>query len=389
MLLNDGDPETWPDAILHLDFDLPNMQRATALDMAIEIVSQLSLRWSTGFQHTELTALVRALGLSDGSTRNRPQSVDQRDYRKRASPSEILQKALYFFGRSRGRQPRLILFADSYERAELLDEVAAKNVSRIVDALRAAGVDLMVIYAARSFLLPERLTDSDRATHLSVKRFAQGEAVDYLVGKARQRGIRLSRKEAARANRIIRGWPLALRLAVSMLGTSPETFEAADWLALIETDGRSAQATLYERLLDRIEDDNLRRLAKPGLLARRITVEVIRRVLAEPCGLPPDVDAVALMVTAEYEGQLFWRDSADPGALWHRQDLREIMLPLLRMDVPGPVAKAIHDNAVDYYSGEPGDIARGEELYHRLCRGDPQEVVEERWRASAGQRLVG
>lgn len=390
ILLADGDAEMRPDAILHLDFDLPSMQRATALDMAIEIVRQLALRWSPD-PSSGLTGYLRALGggWSDSTRNSKAQGIDSRDYRGHSTPDQILTEAISLFcGRSEPSL-RLILFADSFERAEVLDEVAATNVSRIVDALRSVGADLMVIYAARAYVHPSRLTEGAHPSRQSVKRFNQGEAVDYMIGKARQRGIVLTRKSAASANQIIKGWPLGLRIAVSMLGNTPDTFDPNDWLSQIEGGGRSVQATIYERLLDRILDDNLRRLAKPGLLVRRITEGVIAHVLAKPCGLPPYADAAELMATAEREGQLFWRDSADPGALWHRQDLREIMLPLLRLDVPEEVARAIHDAAVAYYSKTTDDISLAEELYHRLCRGDSQDTVETRWRASAGQRLVG
>lgn len=393
ILLADNDADMRPDAILHLDFDLPNMQRATALDMAIEIVRQLTLRWSP-VPGSGLRGLLRALGGGgfggqDSTRISKAQTSEVRDYRSQSSASEILAEALALFGARRKHPLRLILFADSFERAEVLDEVAATNVSRIVDALRITGVDLMVIYAARAYVQPGRLAESARPAHQNVTRFTQGEAVDYLTGKAHQRGIDLSRNLAARANRVIKGWPLGLRIAVSLLGNTPETFDPADWLVQIEHGGRSVQATLYERLLHRIEDENLRRLAKPGLLVRRITTEVIEHVLAEPCGLPADADAAELMAKAEREGQLFWRDSVDPGALWHRQDLREIMLPVLRLDVPKDVARAIHDAAVAYYADKTSDIARAEELYHRLCRGDSRDAVEMRWRDSAGQRLVG
>ena len=388
ILLADGDAAMRPDAILHLDFDLPNMQSASAFDMATEIVRQLALRWSN---NSQLTGFMRALGggWSDSTRTSKSQGIDSRDYRSKFNPHQILKNAISLFCGGRESPLRLILFADSFERAEVLDEVVATNVSRIVDAFRSAGADLMVIYAARAYLNPSRLTEGAHPSRQRVRRFNQGEAVDYLIGKARQRGIVLTRKSAGSANQIIKGWPLGLRIAISMLGNTPETFDPNDWLSQIAGGGRSVQATIYERLLDRILDDNLRRLAKPGLLVRRITEGVISYVLSEPCGLPPYADAAELMAMSEREGQLFWRDSADPGALWHRQDLREIMLPLLRLDVPEEVARAIHDAAVAYYSKETDDISLAEELYHRLCRGDSQDTVKERWRASAGQRLVG
>jgi hypothetical protein len=392
MLLDDSAAQTSPHAILYFDFDLPNMQRATAVNLAIEIVRQLALRWSTD---PRLRAMLRALGGNSGggseSIRNiTDPSMESRDYRVRASPSQIVAEALGIFGGDSKLRPRLILFADSFERAEVLDEIVAINISRIVDALRDAGANVMVIYASRSYLSPGMLSNRGRISLQSVKRFTQNEAVDYLVGKARERGINLTRGMAARANKTINGWPLGLRIAISMLGNTNDDFKPDDWLNLIESGGRSVQATLYERLLSRIRDDNLRRLAKPGLLVRRISSEVIAKVLAEPCGLPPDAPhADELMAMAERDGQLFQRDSGDVGALWHRQDLREIMLPVLRVDIPEEVARNIHDAAVAYYTNQAGDIARAEELYHRLCRGDSRDQIEARWVQSAGQRLVG
>jgi hypothetical protein len=394
MLLTDDDAAMRPDAILHFDFDLPNMQRATAVDMSIEIVRQLALRWSPTSDH-QLLGMLRALGDpgSHGTDSSRISLAPHLEAMVISLvPREILAEPLDYFRRIRnhGKRPlRLILFADSFERAELVDEVVSYNVARVVDDLRVAGADVMVIYAARAYLKPGLVTEGARRANLRVSRFGQAESVDYLIGKANQRGFVLTRKVAAEANTVIKGWPLGLRIAVSMLGNAPDSFDPEDWLAQIGKGGRSVQATLYERLLDRISDEALRKLAKPGLLVRRITPEVIRHVLAKPCDLPADLDTAQLMEMAEREGQLFWRDTADPGALWHRQDLREIMLPLLRIDVPSEVVRAIHDAAAYYYASQTGDIARAEELYHRLCRGDPRDEIGARWSASAGQRLVG
>ncbi len=99
MLLADSDAEMRPDAILHLDFDLPNMQRATAVDMAFEIVRQLALRWSSE-NSTALRGLLRALGGgsfggSDSTRITKAQTSESRDYRSQSNPDEILAEALY------------------------------------------------------------------------------------------------------------------------------------------------------------------------------------------------------------------------------------------------------------------------------------------------------
>ena len=379
-----------PDAILHLDFDLPNLQRATEMGLAAEIVRQLALRWTVG-PADRLLSLARGLGGDQGNIENARGQISQtfiRDYRTWENPTTVLTEALMRFVPASGGKPRLIVFADSFERAERLDEVVAFNVGQAVEALRLAGADVMAIYAGRAFRDPDGLDPQHRPAVQHVRRFSQGEAVDFLIAKARQRGVRLQRRHADRANRTLNGWPLGLRIAVSMFGTSPETFDPAAWLAAIETDGRSVHATLYERLLNRIEDPNLKKLAMPGLLLRRLTGPVIEQVLAGPCKLRPDVDGDAMLSRAQLEGQLFSRDLTDPGALWHRQDLREVMLPVLRQQVDAATTRTIHDLAVAYYSSQSDDIARAEELYHRLCRGDGADKIAPRWQPAAGQRLI-
>jgi hypothetical protein len=379
-----------PDAILHLDFDLPALQRSNEMGLAAEIVRQLALRWTTG-SADRLLSLLRGLGGDHDSfegIRGETFQTSLRDNRTWETPEGVLREALTRFVPESVGPPRLVLFADSFERAERLDEVVADNVRRAFEAIRNAGADVMVIYAGRAFRNPNALDPQHRPSLQRVRRFRQGEAVNYLTGKARQRGIRLQRHDADRANRVLGGWPLGLRIAVSMLGSSPETFKASNWLAAIESGEGAVEATLYERLLNRIKDTDLQKLAKPGLLVRRLTGQVIERVLAAPCGLPTDADGKAILRRAEMEGQLFARDVADPDALWHRQDLREVMLPVLRQEVDPETARAIHDGAVDFYANQSGDIARAEELYHRLCRGDGPSTIAARWLPIAGRRLV-
>ena len=381
-----------PDAILHLDFDLPDLQAAARRSLEAEIVRQLALRWSPD-GNAELLSLLRSVGSASAHNRmdsNRGLTQESfRDYRSNFSPLALLRHGLQLFREDHPGPLHLILFADSFERAQSLDEAAEASVQHIAQTLRESGADLMLIYAARSYRTPTLLDPGRRLSIQRVPRFRQAEAIDYLLGQAGRKGIALRRQDADRANRTLKGWPLGLRMAASMIGGSAEDFSVKDWLAALERGGRSVRATLYERLLERLRDEDLRKLARPGLLVRRITAELIDQVLAGPCGLGSMGSGDRLMYIAEDEGQLFQRNPADPGALWHRQDLREIMLPALRKDIAPAVVRAIHDNAVDYYAAREGDIARAEELYHRLARGDGRDEVAARWTETAGLRLLG
>lgn len=88
------------------------------------------------------------------------------------------------------------------------------------------------------------------------------------------------------------------------------------------------------------------------------------------------------------EAALVEVDPAD-GSLRHRPDVRRAMLEDLTDHVDASVAEAIDRNAVEYYEKIPGDIARGEEIYHRLRLKQPFGAIEPRWTEGAGQRLTG
>jgi hypothetical protein len=47
------------------------------------------------------------------------------------------------------------------------------------------------------------------------------------------------------------------------------------------------QGVLFRRILGHIHNEKIRDLAHPGLILRRITPDLIQKVLAEPCGLGP------------------------------------------------------------------------------------------------------
>src|SRR5262249_31672124 len=85
------------------------------------------------------------------------------------------------------------------------------------------------------------------------------------------------------------------------------------------------QGRLYTRFIGHIKDDEVRRLAHPGLVVRRVTPAIIREVLAEICEIDPS-HADALFAKLPAHVALFSPDDKapdEPDALRHRQDLRE------------------------------------------------------------------
>ena len=113
-------------------------------------------------------------------------------------------------------------------------------------------------------------------------------------------------------------------------------------------------------------------MAHPGLALRTITWELIRDVLAGPCGLGSlgETEARELFNALAREVALVRQgDNADRLEL--RPELRRIVREDLTKDSKLAAKRmAIHTGAVAFYTqrGKPED--RAEEIYHRLAIGE-------------------
>ncbi len=145
-------------------------------------------------------------------------------------------------------------------------------------------------------------------------------------------GLQLTGLDPAEACQLLismSGGPVTLDTAaaiVRLLGTSPLTIRlAARLLAgqgqpgeLFALDVRKEQvdAELYRRVLGHIEDPEVRKLAHPGLVLRRLTADVIGQVLARTCGVAigDDQEARSLLERLGHEAMLVELDPGPPGA---------------------------------------------------------------------------
>src|SRR5262249_40035495 len=94
------------------------------------------------------------------------------------------------------------------------------------------------------------------------------------------------------------------------------------------------QGQLYRRILAHIHNENVRKIAHPGLVLRRITPELIRDVLAVPCGVDLSEDTEAHRLYEELGREVSLVTIAHDGALEHRSDVRRVMLDMLWHDEP-------------------------------------------------------
>lgn len=193
----------------------------------------------------------------------------------------------------------------------------------------------------------------------------------------------------------IRGVPLTLRLAANVIkSTQDELLSQGEFDAMhpvwYELRDEQIQGLIYQRYLQQIHDVDVRKLAHPGLVLRRITPEIIENVLADPCGV------VIRRLTIGYEGKVAGRTAQElfdamarevslvsqdiDGELRHRPELRTVMLELLQQN-QRTRAKKIHRNAVAYYEGFDDVKSRAEEIYHRLQLEHSEATISKRWKA--------
>ena len=197
---------------------------------------------------------------------------------------------------------------------------------------------------------------------------------------------------------LIGGHPLGLQLAIQVLHRDGlEAFEdlATDNLAVSGAiRSQLVEGFLYKRILGHLHDKELEKLALPGLTVRRIDPGVIREVLAEPCGLSVPDDAVAYDLFERLSREVGLVQPGRAGALYHRPDVRRIMLVQLRADSAGQF-DAINRKAAEYYRSRTADQttpdpeARAEEIYHRLALGEPLAQVERLWVDGVEEYLRG
>jgi len=190
----------------------------------------------------------------------------------------------------------------------------------------------------------------------------------------------------------VKGNPLSLRLAAQVLAAEGPVRGQLAGLKTgrlpFSSNERLIQGQLYVRLLSHIHDPDVRKLAHPGLVVRRIDPDVIRYVLAGPCEIDIPNDQTARSLFERLRAEVALVQVQPDGSVRHRPDVRARMLDLLRSDTPGKV-EALNRSAVRYYTPLTGIANRAEELYHRLQLGDDPTSVDARWLPGVEEYLKG
>lgn len=263
---------------------------------------------------------------------------------------------------------RLPFVLDTFEEAQALGDDALPGIASLVRELRIGSKQVRPLICGR--VAPDDDLFDSRAVRVPAFEHAQAAAFlqEYLT-RHHHKSYEISQLQPI--VEALTGTPLALALAAQVIAEQglqgvPRPSLMARLLHLTD------EAQLYSRVLGHIHDPQLRALAKPGLLVRRLTPEVVVEVLAEPCGLAIRDVVQASELLERFAGAVSLVEREPDGALRHRQDVRQQMLKSLERDVGSDVVEAINRRAVDFYAAlAPSDpISRAEHIYHLLRVGD-------------------
>ncbi|GAA1061439.1 ATP-binding protein [Agromyces bracchium] len=178
-----------------------------------------------------------------------------------------------------------------------------------------------------------------------------------------------------RLAKVVGGNPLSLQVAARFFRRLP----AGDREAFLEgesideaLDVELRRAVLYDRFLKHIEDPDVRRLAHPGLVLRRINSQLVRDVLAEPCGFKAMSAQESEMLVDKLADEVWLVRESDDGSLRHLPEVRRGMLALMSSDPKlRGTARRIHEAAAKWYNprpeiSEPLTAQNIEAFYHRM-----------------------
>lgn len=384
-----------PIPFVYLDFDDPALSLDNPATLLVDIARQLSL------QRPEMKeVLARFRRLCEGITSGRALQWRRLTEEERTPTVEALSTLLerlesledeahwphwqvltetlsvilatMLRSQSPKRLPRVLLVLDTFEELQFRGIGHVEALSLFLVLLQERCPELRTVICGRAptellradaLPLPELDAEASR----ELLRSSGVEDVETIDGLVKQLG----------------GNPLTLKLAADVVkreGSNRGGIEGLKTRRLFFFSAREAviQGQLYQRILGHIHDPRVRKLAHPGLVVRRITPEIIARVLAGPCELRLEGSADAEALFEEFKREVSLVFVAADQSLHHRSDVRRVMLEALKAEKPVQV-REIHEAAVRFYEGNVDPLSRAEEIYHRLSLGESPREVEGRW----------
>ncbi|MDX6258921.1 MAG: hypothetical protein QOH84_609 [Kribbellaceae bacterium] len=345
-LLDPGDD--W--VVVRFDFDRAGLDVQDYAGLTLELARQVSAQLS-GAEGPIQQARLKAAGTSPGTEGLKGNSPD-------LVPEDL---GLALANALASPRRRIFLVLDTLEVLRARGATHPGRLFNWIDQLASvAKVSIAVVGAGRG----QALDDAPNRLGVRLPLGGLSEAgADHLLH---------SLQVDAGSHRLIRaiagGNPLTLRLAAKIA-----IEHGAAVLAKAGKRGELVSAALYRFLLSRIDDPDLKSLANPGLVVRRINADVIREVIAPQVGLgrltPERADELFNALATQH-----WLVEPGPadGFLRHRPDMRAVLLPVLYESAPAKSAR-IDRAAARWFGAREENWCQVEAAYHRLqlMRKDP------------------
>lgn len=330
--------------VVRLDFDRAGLDVNDLLGLTMELARQVADRLGDAGKPV-LDARLRAASVTRGE--------ESYGNSSRGSVPPEFAAAIGDAVRASGRPVLLVL--DTVEVLRARGEEHPERLFRWLDTLLAAGLRPLAVLAA----------GRGDAVGSAPGRVGLAVPLDGLDGPATEALLtRLEVPAAAHAAiaNLADGNPLVLRLAATVVRE-----HGVGELPQGALDKGVAAAFLYRILLSRIDDPELRRLAHPGLLARRISAGFLGDVLAPALGMARLAPARAEAMFNALAGQLWLvqRDAVARDFVVHRSDMRAILLPLLYRDQPR-LCEKVDAAAAAWFARQDDPRSGVDAAYHRL-----------------------
>ena len=360
----------------YLDFNRTALDVGDPFGLAREMVSQLAIQFPVGGR---FEPLVRFVDTKASAAPASPYGI--------GAAESVLADLLGIMGAALGPRPYVVVL-DTFENVQYRGEVRAYPLWDMLIALQERYKFLRVVVSGRAPVDSLRLAGKS-PFHIELAALDDDAAKAFLATQGVTDPV-----VQARLVRTFGGIPLSLKLVAALASKEPtaegDLLTAPDGQSILTMSDELIQGQLFGRILNRIANEQVRRVASPGLVLRRVNPELILEVLNGPCqlGLTSIEEAQQVFDELKRETSLVSLDV--DGDLVHRQDLRQVMLKLLVASAPGQVAE-IRRTAIDWYRRQPGRRGKAEELYHRLHLGewiDQRELLDREVRSSVQAALV-
>jgi len=357
----------------YLAFDQPSLRIETPFTILVEAASQFEQQWPENAKDIEqFRKDVRAVREERSSLSDRIKIATSRAARLDTVQSldEQLYTSFSHMLKSLGQRTidgktisiPVLLVLDTFEEVQYRDRESLAGFWRMLSSVLKQYPPFRVLICGRAFVDPAKSFKIDQIT------LGELSQEDRLILLQRM-GVEDTALAQSIANQV-GGNPLSLRLAANLVLSNPEAAGTAGitdlstkrWL-VFQTSEELIQGQLYRRILSHIHDENVAKLAHPGMVLRHVTPEIILNVLAPVClpsviNLPEEdrpTEASRLFRELKRENSLV--ESGPDGALVYRPEIRRAMVRLLEQDRHAEV-RAIRRAAIAFYSQQEGVEAR-------------------------------